>query len=292
MTLALDLPARRAPVRPFDTLDADWAALCRRHRRPGAIAHWAQQEPVLAGCRRLSDVIPPRGVDRNPYCRALARLSVAGDELATRALLQLLVPGLLRLAARWRALGSLADPDGEVISRAAVYLSRLGEADIACNPAGWLLWSVHRDLLYEFRRSSARHEVRVANPDDRRVPGRGRTTPTAEQTAFTGPLLWDALVDARPPRCAARAGRPGRVAARGRPPDPDARPGQRRLGHSGLPAPRPRPRPPARPVRRGQLSQPTDRSTDRSVRRPTPLGRRRGCGDGRSGMSPSLASRT
>jgi hypothetical protein len=196
MTLALDIPARRAPARPFDTVDADWAALCRRHRRPGAIAHWAQQEPVLAGCRRFSDVIPPPGVDRTPYCRALARLSVAGDELATRALLQLLVPGLLRLAARWRALGSLADPDGEVISRAAVYLSRLKEADIACNPAGWLLWSVHRDLLYEFRRSSARHEVRVADPDDRRVPGRGRTTPTAEQTAFTGPLLWDALVDA------------------------------------------------------------------------------------------------
>jgi hypothetical protein len=103
---------------------------------------------------------------------------------------------LLRLAARWCALGSLAGPYGEVISRAAVYLSRLKEADIACNPAGWLLWSLHRDLLYEFRRSSARHEVRVANPDDRRVPGRGRTTPTAEQTAFTGPLLWDALVDA------------------------------------------------------------------------------------------------
>ena len=27
MTLAVDLPARRTPVRPFDTLDADWAAL-------------------------------------------------------------------------------------------------------------------------------------------------------------------------------------------------------------------------------------------------------------------------
>ncbi|MGH9290232.1 MAG: hypothetical protein ACRD0V_18385 [Acidimicrobiales bacterium] len=117
------------------------------------------------------------------------------EELATRALPQLLVPGLLRLAARWRALGSLADPDGEVISRAAVYLSRLKEADIACNPTGWLLWSVHCDLLYEFRRSSARHEVRVAD-HDRRVPGCGRTTPTAEQTAFTGPLLWGALVDA------------------------------------------------------------------------------------------------
>jgi hypothetical protein len=169
--------------------------LCRRHRRPSAIAHWAQQEAVLAGCRRLADVIPPPGVDRTPYCRALARLSAAGDGLATRALLQLLVPGLLRLAARWRAFGSLADADGEVISRAALYLARLKETDITCNPAGYVLWSAHRDLLYETRRASARHEVRVADPDDRRIPGRGRASPTAEHTAFTGPLLWSALVD-------------------------------------------------------------------------------------------------
>jgi hypothetical protein len=68
--------------------------------------------------------------------RALARLSVAGDELATRVLLKLLAPGLLRLVTRWRAWSRLGDPDDEVISRTAVYLSRLKEADIACNPAG------------------------------------------------------------------------------------------------------------------------------------------------------------
>jgi hypothetical protein len=28
------------------------------------------------------------------------------------------------------------------------------------------------------------------------VPGRGGTTPTEEQTGFTGPLLWDAVVEA------------------------------------------------------------------------------------------------
>lgn len=55
---------------------------------------------MLAGCFRLGDVIPPPGVNRTPYCRAHARRSVAGDELATRALLQLLVPGLLRASRR------------------------------------------------------------------------------------------------------------------------------------------------------------------------------------------------
>jgi hypothetical protein len=66
MTRPPDLPARRVAVPPFSKLDADWATLCRRHWRSGAIAHWARQEPVLAGCRRLADVIPPPGVDRTP----------------------------------------------------------------------------------------------------------------------------------------------------------------------------------------------------------------------------------
>jgi hypothetical protein len=109
-----------------------------RHRTLGTARVGARRLPPPQRCH------PTARVDRTPYCRALARLSVAGDELASRALLQLLVPALLGLPARWRTLGSLADPDGEVIRRAPVYLSRLNEADIACNPAGWLLWSVLR----------------------------------------------------------------------------------------------------------------------------------------------------
>jgi hypothetical protein len=195
MTCPPDVPARRVAVPPFSTLDADWATLCRRHWRSGAIAHWAQQEPVVAGCRRLADVIPPPGVDRTPYCRALARLSIVGDELATRALLQLLVPGLVRLAVRWRTVfGSLTDAGGEVVSRAAIYIERLKEIDTTCSPAGYVLCSVNRDLIDASRSAAARHEVQVLNVDDLGAACRGHRAPTAEHAAFAGPLLWTALV--------------------------------------------------------------------------------------------------
>ena len=196
MTRLPDVQARRVAVPPFSTLDADWASLCRRHWRSGAIAHWVRQEPVLAGCRRLADVIPPPGVDRTPVCRALARLSIAGDELATRALLQLLVPGLVRLAARWRTVfGSLTEAGGEVVSRAALYIERLKEIDTTCNPAGYVLYSVNRDLIDAGRSAAVRYEVPVLDPDERAPRGGGHTAPTAENAAFAGPLVWTALVE-------------------------------------------------------------------------------------------------
>jgi hypothetical protein len=102
MTTPDPLPVRRTPSGPFDALDADWALLCRRHRHSTVVARWARQEPAVATATRLADVIPPPGVDRTATCRALARLTAAGDDLAGRALLQLLLPGLVRLAVRWR----------------------------------------------------------------------------------------------------------------------------------------------------------------------------------------------
>src|SRR5215204_3435802 len=100
--MAHPVPASPGPLRPFDALDAEWALLCRRHRRSTAVARWAQKQPALATATRLADVMPPPGVDRRPYCQALAALAADGDDLAARALLQLLVPGLVRLAAQWR----------------------------------------------------------------------------------------------------------------------------------------------------------------------------------------------
>jgi hypothetical protein len=100
--MATPTPISPGSRRPFDALDAEWALLCRRHRRSSVVADWARQQPALASVARLGDAIPPAGADRRPYCQALAVLAAAGDDLAARALLQLLVPGLVRLAARWR----------------------------------------------------------------------------------------------------------------------------------------------------------------------------------------------
>jgi hypothetical protein len=136
---------------PFDALAHDWALICRQHRRSPTITAWAQTEPALTGTRRLADSIPPAGVDRAPIAAALARLHVAGDDLAGRALLQLLVPGLLRLTALWRTRlpGGVREAGWEVITRATLYIGRLRDHDIRCAPAGYVLRSVHRDLVLD-----------------------------------------------------------------------------------------------------------------------------------------------
>jgi DNA-directed RNA polymerase specialized sigma24 family protein len=169
--------------RPFDALDREWALLCRRHRRSSAVRHWATAEPALAGLTRLGDLVPPMGVDRGPVCAAVARLAAGGDPLARRALLQLLVPGLVRLAGRWRRqLGGMDDAGWEVLARATEYVARLGAGTVACSPAGYVLRSVERDLASDAR-SRARAGVAVAQSSAAR-----HAAPSAEAAAFAHPL--------------------------------------------------------------------------------------------------------
>jgi hypothetical protein len=87
------------PIEAFLRLDSDWAHLCHQHRRTRSAvpARWAEREPALQGVRDLADVIPPPGRDRSPIFNALVSLTATGEDLAGRALLQLLVPGLVRL---------------------------------------------------------------------------------------------------------------------------------------------------------------------------------------------------
>jgi hypothetical protein len=85
--MAHPAPTSPGSLRPFDALDAEWAVLCRRQRRSTVVARWVRQQPALTTAARLDDVIPPPGVDRRPYCQALAALAAGGDDLAARALL-------------------------------------------------------------------------------------------------------------------------------------------------------------------------------------------------------------
>jgi hypothetical protein len=136
---------------PFDALDHDWALRCRQHRRSRTVAAWARTEPTLASLRRLADVIPATGVDRTPIAAAITRLHIAGDDLAGRALLQLIVPGLIRLTALWRTRlpGGVREAGWETITRASLYIAWLRQRDIHCAPAGYILRSVHRDLTLD-----------------------------------------------------------------------------------------------------------------------------------------------
>jgi DNA-directed RNA polymerase specialized sigma24 family protein len=138
-------------------------------------------------------------VDRRPLCGALTALAAAGDDLATRALLQLLVPGLVRLAARWRwQLEGMTAAGWEVIALAGTYIARLGTTDVTGSIAGWLLRSIERDLIDDARRARrTRHELAVDDPTADTVPlARHHRAPSAEDAAFAGPLVWAAVADA------------------------------------------------------------------------------------------------
>jgi len=191
--------------RPFAALDREWALLCRRHRHAATVRRWAATEPALACLDRLADLVPPPGVDRREVCAAVARLAARDDPLARRALLQLLVPGLVRLAARWRRqLGGMDEAGWEVLARASEYVARLGAGTVACSPAGYVLRSVERDLAHAARRRARSDAELVGTPDD----SPSQLASSAEHEAFAGPLARWALVDA-----ATRGGLPPATAA-------------------------------------------------------------------------------
>lgn len=179
---------------PFDALEQDWTLLCQQHRRSHAVARWSTQEPALAGVRRLAQIVPPPGTDRTPITAAVARLHVQGDDLAGRALLQLLVPGMIRLTARWhrRFPGRSVEAGWEIITRASLYIALLRHRDIRCAPAGYVLTSIARDLAVEARHRHAETQLRVpwADLGDRDTQ---LANPSAEDVVAAGPLIRDAL---------------------------------------------------------------------------------------------------
>jgi DNA-directed RNA polymerase specialized sigma24 family protein len=116
-------------------------------------------------------------------CAAVARLVAGGDPLARRVLLQLLVPGLVRLAGRWRRqLGGMDEAGWEVLARASEYVARLADGTVACSPAGYVLRSVERDLACDAR-SRARAGTALAE-----CSGARHAAPSAEAVAFAHPL--------------------------------------------------------------------------------------------------------
>lgn len=81
-------------------LDSEWGRLARSPEARRSLIRWARLHPALVGLTDLADVLDAR---RDParadeILRALAE-EAGRDLLATRTLLQALLPGLLRLAA-------------------------------------------------------------------------------------------------------------------------------------------------------------------------------------------------
>jgi hypothetical protein len=173
---------------PFVALDAEWASLCRHHRRTDVVKRWAKTEPAFKGVSQLADVIAASRVNGPELCEALARLHRAGDELAARVLLQVLVPGLVVLAANWRArLGSPAAAC-EVTTRAATFIAQLNKRQIQCRAAGYILRSIQRDLLTQAGRDGRRDAELGAVWADKRGEEIYGLSPSPEDVVCNGPL--------------------------------------------------------------------------------------------------------
>lgn len=150
----------------FTQLDREWIATVRRY----ATAVELDEACALAGVATPAELVPamrcadPEQADT--VLASLARRSHAGSDIAARALLQLLLPGTCRLAARWWALGDTEERAAAAI--AAVY-DRIRRYPIDRRPtriAANVLLDANQDLARAARRCTAdRQRTMPVEPD-------------------------------------------------------------------------------------------------------------------------------
>ncbi|SEF17228.1 hypothetical protein [Jiangella alba] len=173
-------------------LNDEWDRL-RAGGQPDAVARWAAAEPALSGCRRLADVeaavAAAGGADA--VLIALLRLAHAGDPLAGRTVLQLMLGKAIRIAA-----GHAGRDSREALEHAAVaalwtviatYPTTRRPARVAANLAMDTLGVVSRELAHRRTETPAEPDVLAA------VAGIGAGD-TAD-TGLTELLAW--AVDAK-----------------------------------------------------------------------------------------------
>jgi hypothetical protein len=178
----------------FDQLDRDWgrvADLPAVARRLHGACTAAGGAATLADVERFVRSASPEDADRvlaALVAEAVDDGEVPGDRLAARALLQLLLPGVRRLARTWWALG---DPDERAAAAVAAVYDRIRRYPLARRPQR-IAANVLMDAAGDLRRAA-----RSAQP----VSDSGHL-PTGEwdlpSPAVTHPALElvDALADA------------------------------------------------------------------------------------------------
>ena len=141
--------ARAITTDAFRLLLADWEtqSTSRRYRR--RLRQWARREPALAvdapqALIEATNFYAKGNHEQDRACavlEALARLSQAGDELATLTILRILVPRLTVLVDQYHR------PDLDVDDRSAMALTIAGETVARCvpgtasTPYDFRLWS-------------------------------------------------------------------------------------------------------------------------------------------------------
>lgn len=117
-------------------------------------------------CRLARELVPavrragPEAAD--VVLSHLARQACAGPDIAARALLQLLLPGTCRLAARWWALGSTEERAAAAV---AVVCDRIRRYPIDRRPA-----KIAANVLLNANQDLARPARRVTLEDRRVIP--------------------------------------------------------------------------------------------------------------------------
>jgi hypothetical protein len=134
----------------FDLLDDEWRRLRAdrgARRRLQDVCDAAGGAVSLGDVERFVRAAHPADADR--VLLALVRRAVAGDDLAARVLLQLLLPGTRALARRWWALG---DADERAAAAVTAVYHRIRHYPIERRP-GRIAANVLLDAAHELRRA-------------------------------------------------------------------------------------------------------------------------------------------
>jgi hypothetical protein len=137
----------------FTQLDREWIALIHRPSTAKELADACALAGAASPERLVPNVRRANPEDADDVMAHLARQAHDGSDIAARALLQLLLPGTCRLAARWWALGSSEERAAAAV--AAVY-ARIRRYPLARRPrkiAANILLDANQDLARLARRA-------------------------------------------------------------------------------------------------------------------------------------------
>lgn len=152
----------------FAALYQEWASLAQSAATTTALARWGTDDPTLARFATMAELtafVERRGspAASDTVLAALARRAPA-DQLAARALLQLLLPALCGLAKRHRWIGEADERAQAVVAiayeRIRTYPFERRPRRIAAN----VVWDTTQRLLAE--RDHQRREPPLAGPED------------------------------------------------------------------------------------------------------------------------------
>lgn len=195
-TTSTPMPARTASRNLAHRLDAEWEHLRRSPQAAAALARWGDLEPALAGwpdldrlAAAVQDRADPAGSDR--ILAALVRLAAVtghGDQFAARMVLQLLVPGAIRLARSLAAHGGdLAAIEAAVFAELAILIRTYPWQRRPRSTAANLLLDCRQRLVRGYRRT--RPEVSVGLELGETHPGTGAAA-DSDPLALKDLLWW------------------------------------------------------------------------------------------------------